>query len=35
MKARIAKLEAQNRILQMENDLLKKVEELSRNKRFR
>lgn len=35
MKARIAKLEAQNRILQMENDLLKKVEELSRNKCFR
>ena len=35
MKARIARLEAQNRILQMENDLLKKVEELSLEKRFR
>ena len=35
MKARIARLEAQNRILQMENDLLKKVEELSLGKRFR
>ena len=35
LKDRVAQLEAQNRILQMENDLLKKVEELSRNKRFR
>ena len=35
LRNRIAQLEAKNHILQMENDLLKKAEELSRNKRFR
>lgn len=35
LRDRIAQLEAKNHILQMENDLLKKVEELSRDKRFR
>lgn len=35
LKARIAQLEAHNKLLQMENDLLKKVEELSRDRRFR
>ena len=35
LRDRIAQLEARNHILQMENDLLKKVEELSRDKRFR
>ena len=35
LKAKVAMLEARNRDLQMENDLLKKAEELSRNKRFR
>lgn len=35
LRSRIAQLEAKNHILQMENDLLKKAEELSRNKRFR
>lgn len=35
LRGRIAQLEAQNRLLQMENDLLKKVEELSRDKHSR
>ena len=35
LRDRIAQLEAKNHILQMENDLLKKVEELSWDKRFR
>lgn len=35
LKAKVAMLEARNRELQMENDLLKKLEELSRERRFR
>lgn len=35
LRDRIAQLEAKNHILQMENDLLKKVEELSWDRRFR
>lgn len=35
LRNRIAQLEAKNHMLKMENDLLKKVEELSRERRFR
>lgn len=35
LKAKVAQLEARNRDLQMENDLLKKLDELQREKRFR
>lgn len=35
LKARVAQLEAHNKLLQMENDLLKKIEEPSRDGRFR
>ena len=35
LKAKVAMLEARNRDLQMENDLLKKLDELLRKERFR
>ena len=35
LRAKVAQLEARNRDLQMENDLLKKLDELLREKRFR
>ena len=35
LRAKVAQLEARNRDLQMENDLLKKLDELQREKRFR
>lgn len=35
LRAKVARLEARNRDLQMENDLLKKLDELLREKRFR